>query len=237
MELGPATWKPSDPGVLVDYDRRGRLHDGSHDQMETEILGAWFEARRRGESVALMANTVDTVTRLNQAAQQARIRNGELDSHAPGLDVDGQRLLVGDDVVTRRDDRTLRTDRGVMVKNRDPWTVETIHADGTVSPTARTGPVQLPADYVTEHVQLGYAQTSYATQGRTVNRPRKVGGSRPWKRLMSTNRPGQCNQNATKRSATRWYAMGWGYAETRRRQAFLPRAGIHCDPLGRCPRG
>jgi hypothetical protein len=137
--------------------------------METRILDAWNEARGRGESVALMANTSDTVTRLNQAAQQTRIRNGELDPDAPGLDVDGQRLLVGDEIVTRRNDRTLRTDRGVMVKNRDHWTIQTIHDDRSVSLTGRTGTVHLPAKYVGEHVELGYAQTSHATQGRTVD--------------------------------------------------------------------
>jgi ATP-dependent exoDNAse (exonuclease V) alpha subunit len=158
-----------DPGVLVDYDRRGRLHDGTNVDMETEILDAWSQVRGQGESVALMANTTDTVTRLNQAAQQTRIRNGELDPGAAGLDVDGQRLLVGDEVVTRRNDRTLRTDRGVMVKNRDHWTIETIHADRSVSLTGRTGTVHLPAKYVGEHVELGYAQTSHATQGRTVD--------------------------------------------------------------------
>ena len=128
-----------DPDVLDEYDRHGRLHDGTRHDMETEILKAWSEARSRGESVALMANTLDTVTRLNQAAQQTRIRNGELDPTAPGLSVGEQRLFVGDEVVTRRNDRTLRTDRGVMVKNRDHWTIETIHDDRTMSLTGRTG--------------------------------------------------------------------------------------------------
>jgi ATP-dependent exoDNAse (exonuclease V) alpha subunit len=158
-----------DPGVLAEYERRGRLHDRTHNQMETEILDAWLEARRRGDSVALMANTVDTVTRLNQAAQQARIRNGELDPDASGLDVGGQRLLIGDEVATRRNDRTLRTDRGLMVKNRDHWTIEAIHDEGAVTLTGRTGTVRAPAGYVAGHVELGYAQTSHATQGRTVD--------------------------------------------------------------------
>jgi hypothetical protein len=35
--------------------------------------------------------------------------------------------------------------------------------------TGRTGTIQLPAGYVSEHVELGYAQTSHATQGRTVD--------------------------------------------------------------------
>jgi ATP-dependent exoDNAse (exonuclease V) alpha subunit len=77
--------------------------------------------------------------------------------------------LVGDEVVTRRNDRTLRTDRGVMVKNRDHWTIETIHDDRSVTLTGRTGTVRAPAGYVVEHVELGYAQTSHATQGRTVD--------------------------------------------------------------------
>ena len=122
-----------DPGVFVEYDRRGRLHNGTHADMETEILDAWLEGRRRGESVALMANTVDTVTRLNQAAQQTRIRNGELNPNTPRLTVGEQRLLVGDEVVTRRNDRTLRTDQRVMVNNRDHWTINTIHPDRSVT--------------------------------------------------------------------------------------------------------
>jgi ATP-dependent exoDNAse (exonuclease V) alpha subunit len=159
----------SDPGVLDEYDRQGRLHDGTNADMEHEILDAWNEARRQGESVALMANTIDTVTRLNQAAQQTRIRSGELDPTTARLDVNGQRLLVGDQVVTRRNDRTLRTDRGLMVKNRDHWTIETIHNDRSVTLTGGTGTVQAPTGYAAEHVELGYAQTSHATQGRTVD--------------------------------------------------------------------
>jgi hypothetical protein len=116
-----------------------------------------------------MANTVDTVIRLNHLAQQIRIRNGELDPTTLGLEVGGQRLLVGDEVATRRNDRTLRTDRGVMVKNRDHWTIETIHDEGAVTLTGRTGTIRVPAGYAAEHVELGYAQTSHATQGRTVD--------------------------------------------------------------------
>jgi hypothetical protein len=158
-----------EPGVLVEYDRRGRLHDGTRHDMETGILDAWLDARGRGDSVALMANTVDTVIRLNHLAQQIRIRNGELDPTTLGLEVGGQRLLVGDEVATRRNDRTLRTDRGVMVKNRDHWTIETIHDEGAVTLTGRTGTIRVPAGYAAEHVELGYAQTSHATQGRTVD--------------------------------------------------------------------
>jgi conjugative relaxase-like TrwC/TraI family protein len=157
------------PSVLAEYDRHGRLHGGTHEEMETEILTAWATRRAGGESVAMMANTTDTVHRLNQQAQQARITLGELDPTGPKLRTGDKELLVGDEVVTRRNDRTLRTERGVMVKNRDHWTIDTVHNDGTVTVAGRTGTVRLPTDYVTQHLELGYAQTAHAAQGRTVD--------------------------------------------------------------------
>ncbi len=161
--------RAGDPAVLAEYERRGRLHDGKLEQMEDGIIDAWQRARRRGETVALMANSTETVARLNQLAQQTRIHAEELDGAAPTLLVGGQRLSVGDEVVTRRNDRRLRTDQGHMVKNRDHWTITAIHPDRTVALEGRTGTIRLLADYVAQHVELGYAQTSHATQGRTVD--------------------------------------------------------------------
>jgi hypothetical protein len=137
--------------------------------MEAEIIQSWWEARQRGETVALMANNTDTVTRLNQLAQQARIQTGELDSRAPRRRVRGLQLLVGDEVVTRRNNRRLHTDRGLMVKNRDHWTITNIHRNGSITISGRSGTIRLPADYVTRDLELGYAQTSHASQGRTVD--------------------------------------------------------------------
>jgi ATP-dependent exoDNAse (exonuclease V) alpha subunit len=119
--------------------------------------------------VALMANSTEAVTRLNQRAQHTRLGAGELDPKTPRLTVGDQSILVGDEVVTRRNHRALRTDQALMVKNRDHWTVTAIHPDRSVTVTGRTGTVRLPAQYVAEHVELGYAQTSHATQGRTVD--------------------------------------------------------------------
>jgi ATP-dependent exoDNAse (exonuclease V) alpha subunit len=161
--------RQGDPSVIGEYERRGRLHHGTPDEMEAAVIDAWAAARRRGESVALMANTNHTVDRLNHLAQQRRIEADEIRPQGPALDVRGQRLLVGDEVVTRRNQRNLRTDRGAMVKNRDHWTIEQIHPNGTVTITGRSGTVRVPADYAAQYLELGYAQTSHATQGRTVD--------------------------------------------------------------------
>lgn len=161
--------RAGDPGVFTEYEQRGRIHGGSQAQMETETVTAWQQARDRGDTVALMANNTETAVRLNHLAQQMRIEAGELDPAKRGLRIGDERLLVGDEVVTRRNDRHLRTDQGLMVKNRDHWTITSIHRDGSITLTGRTGTIRLPAEYVTEHVEFGYAQTSHASQGRTVD--------------------------------------------------------------------
>jgi len=157
-----------DPTVLTEYEERGRIHGGTIEEMEADIIGAWRQARLAGETVALMANSIATVGRLNRLAQHIRITAGELDG-ATGRLVGGEWMLVGDQVVTRRNDRALRTSQGLMVKNRDHWTITTIHHDSTLTVTGRTGTIRLPAGYVAEHLQLGYAQTSHSTLGRTVD--------------------------------------------------------------------
>jgi conjugative relaxase-like TrwC/TraI family protein len=161
--------RSGDPAALLQYERHGRLHGGTFGQMESEIIEAWQQARRQGETVALMANSNETVTHVNQLAQHVRLITGELNRRGPRLRVAEQTLLVGDEAVTRRNDRTLRTDQGLMVKNRDHWTVTAIDNDRSVTVTGRTGTIRLPAQYVAQHLELGYAQTSHATQGRTVD--------------------------------------------------------------------
>jgi conjugative relaxase-like TrwC/TraI family protein len=161
--------RTGDHKALVEYDKHGHIHGGTQTTMESELIDAWKTARHHGQSVALMANTTDTVTRLNQLAQQSRIMNDELDINAPWLKAGGSLIFVGDEVVTRRNDRRLRTDRDLMVKNRDHWTITDIHRDRSITVTGSTGSIRLPEEYVTTDVELGYAQTSHASQGRTVD--------------------------------------------------------------------
>ena len=77
---------------------------------------------------------------------------------------------VGDLVVTRQNDRRLATGTR-WVRNGDRWTVTALGPDGTliVKRANGGGQVMLPASYVAEHVELGYATTAHRAEGRTVD--------------------------------------------------------------------
>jgi len=162
--------RQGDSTVADVYDLQGRLHGGTATRMERNALDAWWTARHNGEAVILAAPTNDTVYSLNLAAQQRRLNTGELDTRGRYIDAGGYRMRGGDEIATRRNHRQLHTDQELMIRNRDQWTVDKVHRNGDLTIHGRTGSVRLPHDYVTQHVELAYAQTSHATQGRTVDR-------------------------------------------------------------------
>ncbi|QGG95441.1 ATP-dependent DNA helicase [Actinomarinicola tropica] len=159
-----------DTDVVALYDHHDRLHGGTGRQMAKATVAAWRRATEAGETAAMMAPTRAGVDVLNELAQHERIATGEIDLRSRSVKVGTSRAFAGDLVATRRNDRTLLTDQAHMVKNRDHWAVEAVHDDGGLTVAGRTGRVALPADYVAAHVELAYAETSHATQGRTVDR-------------------------------------------------------------------
>jgi hypothetical protein len=112
----------------------------------------WWEAVQRGETASLTAPTNAAVVELNQAAQMKRLAADELDPDGPTLQVGPYCLHIGDRVATRHNDRRLRTNRQLMVKNRDRWTIEAIHRDGSITATGRSGEVRLPKPRSTDEV-------------------------------------------------------------------------------------
>jgi conjugative relaxase-like TrwC/TraI family protein len=159
-----------DTDVVALYDHHDRFHGGTSRQMAIATVLAWRRAIEGGESAAMMAPAREAVAVLNEIAQTLRFAAGEVDASSPSVKVGPSRAHLGEVVATRRNERTLLTDRGRMVKNRDHWTVAAVHTSGALTVSGPTGQVTLPADYVAADVELAYAETSHATQGRTVDR-------------------------------------------------------------------
>ncbi|WP_183097469.1 hypothetical protein [Nocardioides pelophilus] len=93
-------------------------------------------------------------------------------SHREVTLIDGCRASVGDVVITRQNDRRIRTTSGGWVKNGDRWLITDIRREGSVVVKrlgARGRRTVLPPEYVAEHVDLGYAVTAHRAQGVTVD--------------------------------------------------------------------
>jgi hypothetical protein len=159
-----------DPAALDAYFDHGRVTAGTFDQLAAEAARQWVDHSASGRRVAVAAETNEHVDALNAAIQQARVHGRQLGDRMVAV-AGGETAAVGDVVATRRNDRTVRTDRGEPVRNRDLWTVSGVGVDGslTVSHLDGHGQITLPVDYVRTHVRLGYAATAHGYEGDNVD--------------------------------------------------------------------
>jgi len=155
------------------YSREKRLREGTTDEMIDAAYLAWRADAQAGLASVLVTESSQAVTALNARARAERILDGETEATCEAILAEGARASVGDLVITRQNDRRLRSLRGGWVRNGDRWKVTDVRPDGTlvVRRQARrwAATVALPADYVAEHVDLGYAITAHRAQGITVD--------------------------------------------------------------------
>ena len=151
------------------YEAHGRISEGDRDQMLDALYHAWKKDTEAGLSSLMIAGHLGTANELNARARSDRIAAGAV-SEAGVTVAGGATAGVGDQVITRQNDRRLTTAKG-WVRNGDQWTVTATHKDGsmTVARLHGTGRLVLPAAYVAEHVELAYASTAHRAQGRTVD--------------------------------------------------------------------
>ena len=159
-----------DTDVIDTYLAHDRITPGGYEEILEQAYQAWQHDQAAGKTSVLIAETVDTVSQLNARARTDRILAGEVALDGVRLH-DGNEASRGDLVITRRNDRRLSLGRG-WVKNGDLWTVTRAHDDGALTVRRahskwRTA-ITLPAAYVAENVELGYAITAHRAQGSTV---------------------------------------------------------------------
>lgn len=161
------------------YRENGRVAGGDSEAMTQQVFAAWQKDISDGKTSLMMGSSNEAVASLNALAQAHRIStSGEPTGEgvllrpgsAPGQ---GQATaFAGDVIVTRRNDRRLSVFAGHdFVKNGDRWSVEGVGEDGSlkVRHVEHGGTVTLPAAYVRENVELGFALTVHRAQGATVD--------------------------------------------------------------------
>lgn len=136
-----------------------------HDVARERMIDAYFEWHARGKRVTLVSGTNAEADAINDAIQQRRVDRGELDAGVAAWGMGDQRILVGDTVQTRRNDRLSG------VENRAQWVVRGIGDDyvrlASVGDSGEVGRVS--TGYAREHLQLAYASTGHGVQGDTAD--------------------------------------------------------------------
>ncbi|MBM7509578.1 DNA primase catalytic core [Nocardioides salarius] len=157
------------------YLDRDRVHVGDLATMTEEVFAAWQADRAAGLDSIMLAPTRDLVSELNQQARAHRLDGidpADVASSGPTRRLaDGNEASIGELIITRENDRRLRTSATDWVKNGDRWTVLEIHDGGdlTVQHTQHGRTVRLPSDYVAKATELGYTCTVHTAQGVTAD--------------------------------------------------------------------
>ena len=155
------------------YKDNNRIIAGDADAMIEDVFRKYSADVNAGKQSIMIASTNETVTRLNDLAQAHAIEHGQVSTGAGSVALhNSSRAHVGDTIVTRKNARRLIVNSGQdFVKNGDLWRVTDLHDDGriTAQHIQHGGKVTLPAGYVQESVELGYAATIHRAQGSTVD--------------------------------------------------------------------
>jgi hypothetical protein len=161
--------RAGDAGALGFYLDHQRVHVVDRDTATSQLLDAWLADTAAGLDALMLAPTREQVAQLNAAARQARL-NGVRPGWQADL-ADGNQASVADVVITRRNNRSLNSGETAWVRNGDRWRVTAVHRDGSIDVQHLRNHHQLtlPAAYVAESVELGYATTIHAAQGVTAD--------------------------------------------------------------------
>lgn len=100
------------------YSREKRLREGSTDEMIDDAYLAWRADAQAGLASVLVTESSEAAAALNARARAERILDGDTDATREAVLADGARASVGDLVITRQNDRRIRSLRGGWVQRQ-----------------------------------------------------------------------------------------------------------------------
>lgn len=160
------------PSVLAEYEEHGRIRHGHYSDMVDHAYSAWHADILAGRVSVLIAPDNETVQMLNERAQADRVSLGAVDAERTLVLRDALRAGRGDIVIARRNDRSIRDDRGEFLRNGALLEVTGVDRRHGALRAIRKGTgaaLLLPSTYVEASLELGYATTAHRSQGLTVD--------------------------------------------------------------------
>ncbi|WP_421629055.1 MobF family relaxase [Corynebacterium pseudogenitalium] len=159
-------------GLDLHFDR-GWVSGGTRNAMLEDAAANYLEDLAAGRKALLLASTNTDVVHLNTLIQNVRKTRGEVSEDVQATIARGEQCGVGDVILTRKNQRFFEKRDGTngAVNNGDLYIVDQIHNDGSLTVREENSSTRklLPASYVAQHVQLGYASTVHRAQGATVD--------------------------------------------------------------------
>ncbi|MGP4057720.1 MobF family relaxase [Mycobacterium sp. 4D054] len=161
----------ADPAGIGFYIDHHRIHVGTDETAADMAYHAWRADLAAGGDSILLAPTNDVINELNARARTDRLAADPDVANAPSVVLADQlHASVGDTIRTRKNNRRIAFGRNDFVRNGYRYTITEVLPEGGVKARhLRSGRiVTLPADYIAQHVTLGYAATIDSAQGLTA---------------------------------------------------------------------
>lgn len=148
--------------ALDQLDDRGHVTiESNSDRLRDRMVLDWFAHHEDGTDAVMGAIRRSDVRDLNARAHAVLEATGQLGQ--PVAEIDEQRFSIGDRVLALEN----RYDLGVV--NGDLATIVGSTDDNLRVRTDADRTIDLPLDYVADHLQHGYARTVHKTQGLTCD--------------------------------------------------------------------
>ncbi|OBH13430.1 MobF family relaxase [Mycobacterium sp. E1747] len=157
------------------YRTHDRLHCGEVITMAEDALGAYSAQTMLGRDALLVCGSTEMADALN-----LRIHRSRIDPSSTAVVVArGQRVSVGDVIISRRNDSTIgirpgsqNAEQQATVRNGNRWRVAAIDTERNLIGAERLDDkarVVFGHEYFREYVNLGYAVTVHSAQGVTAD--------------------------------------------------------------------
>jgi conjugative relaxase-like TrwC/TraI family protein len=164
--------RQGNPAVLGTYYAEGRLHPcPDSDTALDAVFTHWTQERQAGQDALMLARTRQDVDALNTRARAAALANEDVTG--PVTTAGDRDWQAGDLLRTRRNNRSLVLSTGDdgHVRNGDRYRVLGPGPGGglILEHLSGRGRLTLPADYLAEHCEYGWASTIDAAQGATAD--------------------------------------------------------------------
>jgi hypothetical protein len=175
--------RAGDADVLAEYDQRGRILDGSHEQMAETAYQRWLADHLNGKSSMLLVTTNAQAAELSRRARDELAALGLVATEDLVELRDGNVAGPGDLIVARQNDRIAAGTPRRWLANRDVLRIEfwdeigearvaivrrMTGRDRATGEVGWSAPFELAEDYLERHAELAYAGNVHVAEGRTV---------------------------------------------------------------------